>query len=89
MAVGTPLGDLARAASSRLDLAACVRQQLPGDLAAAVTTCNLQPDGTLMVTAASPEWAARLRFEGDGILTGCRGAWPKAARIRFRVGTTP
>ena len=87
IALSTPLGALAKAASSRLDLADCVRQQLAGELAAAVTTCNLRPDGTLVVTAVSPEWAARLRFEAGGILAGCRPHWPAAARVRFRVGT--
>lgn len=87
LALSSPLGALAKAASSRLDLADCVRKQLPGELAAAVATCNLRPDGTLVVTAASPEWAARLRFEADGILAGCRPRWPEAARVRFRVGT--
>ncbi|MDH5254452.1 MAG: DUF721 domain-containing protein, partial [Gammaproteobacteria bacterium] len=86
MALSSPLGDLAKAASSRVDLADCVRKQLPGELAAAVSACNLRPDGTLVVTAASPEWAARLRFEADGILAGCRPRWPEAARVRFRVG---
>lgn len=86
MALSSPLGALARAASSRLDLADCVRKQLPGELAAAVSACNLRPDGTLVVTAASPEWAARLRFEADGILAGCRPQWPGAARVQFRVG---
>ncbi len=81
------LGALARAASSRLDLADCARRQLPEALAPAVVSCNLRPDGTLVVTAASPEWAARLRFEADGILSGCRRDWPAAARVRFRVGT--
>lgn len=83
----SPLGALARAASSRLDLADCVRKQLPADLATAIVTCNLRPDGTLVVTAASPEWAARLRFEADRILSGCRADWPAAGRVRFRVGT--
>ncbi len=87
LAASTPLGNLARAASARLDLADCVRQQLPAGLAGAVSSCNLRPDGTLVVTAASPDWAARLRFEGDGILAGCRPHWPEAARVRFRVGT--
>lgn len=81
------LGALARAASSRLDLADCARQQLPEQLADAIVSCNLRPDGTLVVTAASPEWAARLRFEADAILSGCRGNWPAAARVQFRVGT--
>jgi hypothetical protein len=83
----SPLGALARAASSRLDLAECVRRHLPPELAAAVAACNLRPDGTLVVTAGSSEWAARLRFEAGGILSGCRTDWPTAARVRFRVGT--
>lgn len=87
MAPGSPLGNLARAASSQLELANCVRQQLPVELASAVAACNLRPDGTLVVTAASPEWASRLRFEADGILSACRPNWPEAARVRFRVGT--
>jgi hypothetical protein len=89
LAGNSALGALAKAASSRLDLADTVRQQLPADLAAAITACNLRPDGTLMVTAASPEWASRLRFEADGILAGCRPLWPAAARVKFRVGTDP
>ncbi len=87
MALSSPLGVLAKAASSRLELADCIRKQLPVELAAAVTACNLRPDGTLVIMAASPEWAARLRFEAEGILAGCRPQWPEAARVRFRVGT--
>jgi len=84
----SPLGALARAASSRLDLVDCARRQLPAELASAIVACNLRPDGTLVVTATSSEWAARLRYEADGILSGCQGNWPAAARVRFRVGTT-
>lgn len=89
LASDSALGALAKAASRRLDLADAVRDQLPADLASAVTSCNLRPEGTLVVTAASPEWAARLRFEGDRILSGCRARWPDAARVRVRVGTDP
>jgi len=89
IALNSPLQALAKAADSRLELADCVRRQVAGDLAAAVTSCNLRPDGTLVVTAASPEWAARLRFESDRILAGCRTEWPEAARVRLRVGTEP
>ncbi len=87
LAANTPLGALARAASSRLDLADSVRQQLSPTLAAAVSNCNLRGDGTLVVSATSSEWAARLRFEADGILAGCRRDWPAAARVVFRVGS--
>lgn len=80
------LGQLARAADRQIELADCVRRQLPVDLAGAVTACNLRPDGTLVVTTAGPEWASRLRFEGGTILAGCRKGWPAAARVQVRVG---
>ena len=83
----TALSALARAAGSRVDLADQIRGQLPPTLAAAVTACNLRPDGTLVVTTSSSEWAARLRFEAESVLAGCRVDWPAAARVRFRVGT--
>jgi len=83
----TALSALAKAAGSRVDLTDQVRGQLASALASAVTACNLRPDGTLVVTTSSSEWAARLRFEADVILAGCRVHWPAAARVRFRVGT--
>lgn len=83
----SPLGDLARAASHRLVLTDTVRQLLPPALAAGIAGCNLRADGTLWITATSPVWAARLRFEGDGILSGCRTHWPATARVRFRTST--
>jgi hypothetical protein len=86
IAANSPLGALARAASSRLELADRVRKELPPTLSAAITACNLRADGTLVVTAASPEWAARLRFEADGILAACRKDWPAVTRVRFRTG---
>ena len=89
IAANSPLGALARAASSRLELADCVRRQLPPAIAAAITTCNLRADGTLVVTVLSPEWAARLRFETSAILEGCRKDWPAASRVQCRTGTGP
>ena len=86
-AAASPLGALARAAASRLVLADEIRRNLPPELAGAVVSCNLRPDGTLVVTASSPDWAARLRFEADGMLAGCRAGWPAATRVRVRVGT--
>ena len=89
IAANNPLGALARAASSRLDLADCVRSLLPPTQAAAVTACNLRADGTLVVTVGSPEWAARLRFETSVILEGCRKSWPAATSVHVRTGTGP
>ncbi len=82
---GTALGRLAAEADSRMDLVVRIRALLPEELRAGVAACNLREDGTLVVLAPSPEWAARLRFEGETLLAGCRSFRPEAARLRLRV----
>lgn len=86
LATDSALKQLARTAGRQIELAECVRQQLPADLAGIIVACNLRADGTLVVTATSPEWASRLRFEAGTILAGCRPSWPAAARVQVRVG---
>ncbi|MBM4221895.1 MAG: DUF721 domain-containing protein [Gammaproteobacteria bacterium] len=81
------LGALAEAAAQHVDLATQVRAVLGEPLGSGVSACNLRPDGSLVVTAASPEWAARLRFEAGTILEACRSRFPAASRVRVRVGT--
>ncbi len=86
LATDSTLKQLARTASRQIEVAECVRQQLPADLAGAIAACNLRADGTLVITATSPAWASRLRFEAGAILAGCRPSWPAAARVQVRVG---
>ena len=81
------LGALAEAAERHLDLATQVRIALGEPLGSGVSACNLRPDGTLIVTATSPERAARLRFEAEAILSACRKQFPAASRVKVRVGT--
>jgi hypothetical protein len=69
-----------------VDLAAALRSALPADLAAALRSASLADDGTLVVTTASPVWAARLRFHGETLLATCRARHPAVARVRIRVG---
>ena len=45
------------------------------------------PERTLIVTAANPERAARLRFEAETILGACRKGFPAASRVKVRTGT--
>lgn len=89
LAPGTALGRLAAEAGSRTDLAVQVRALLPEALRAGMAGCNLRPDGTLVVLATSPDWAARLRFEGDRILAACRSIRPGVLGIKMRVGMEP
>ncbi len=81
------LGALATAAERHIDLATLVRTALGEPLGQYVSACNLRPDGTVVVTAANPEWAARLRFEAETVLSTCRSQFPAASRVRVRVGT--
>jgi hypothetical protein len=76
---------LARAAAATEDLAATLRAALPADLASALSAATLREDGTLVILAASPAWATRLRFEGEALLARCRERHPGAERIRVRV----
>jgi hypothetical protein len=84
---GSPLGGLARAAAGRVELLDLLRGRLPADLQACLVGCNVRDDGTLVLTASSPAWAARLRFESAGLLACCRERYPGAARVRVRSAT--
>ncbi len=80
-----PLADLARRAAGAEELAAALRASLGPELAAELRAAHLRPDGTLVILAASPAWAARLRFEAQALLARCRERHPQAARVRVRV----
>jgi hypothetical protein len=82
---GSPLEDLARRAAATEDLAALMRAALTPDLAAELRSASLREDGTVVILAASPAWAARLRFEAQLLLATCREKFPAAARVRVRV----
>jgi hypothetical protein len=87
---GSAVGDLARKAAATEDLAGALRRALAPELAAELRSASLRDDGTLVVLAASPAWAARLRFEEPALLACCRGSHPAVARLRVRVaGAAP
>lgn len=79
---------LADEAVRRVTLAEHMRHELPADLASGVLGCNVREDGTLVVVAASPEWASRLRFESDRLLRICRGREPDVHRVKLRVANS-
>ena len=87
-APGGAVGRLASAAAGRLALGDHLRSSIDPALAARLIGANLRDDGTLVVLAASPEWAARLRFESSRLLAACREQHPGAARVRVRVSQT-
>jgi hypothetical protein len=85
---GSPVQQLASEASAAMGLAQVLRSVLPPDLGDALRSASLH-DGTVVITAASPVWAARLRFESSALLAACRARFPAAERVKVRVGGSP
>ncbi len=79
------LSQLAAEATRRLELTDRLRSALSPDTATRMTGCNLRDDGTLVVLATSSEWAARLRFESETLLSVCREIHPGTTKVRIRV----
>ncbi len=67
------------------DLAAALAAALPADQAAGVVAANVRDDGELVVIAASPAWASRLRYETAALLEAARAAGIAASSCRIRV----
>ena len=84
---GSGFAQLADAARLRADLGDYLRNNLDPELSGGVVHCNIRDDDTLTVTAASPEWAARLRFEGQKIIGLCRKRGMTVRNIKVRVGS--
>jgi len=82
---GSPLNELARQAAGWEDLAAALRAVLPPEWSPELRSASVSDDGTLVVLAGSPVWAARLRFEGEKLLARGRELQPAAKRIKVRV----
>ncbi|MDX1516526.1 MAG: DciA family protein [Woeseiaceae bacterium] len=66
-------------------LAGTLAAALPADDRQALVAANLRADGELVVIAASPAWAARLRFEAAALLDAARQAGHPAERLTVRV----
>lgn len=86
--IGSPqsaLGRLAETARQKLALGEHIRNGMPPDLAPELLHCSLDDSGTLIVRTSSPEWAARLRFENEKLLTLSREVHPETTSVKIRV----
>jgi hypothetical protein len=81
------LGHIADQARLREDLGDYLRKHLPDDLVAGFMHCSLQDESTLIVVAASPEWASRLRFEAHHFMRLCAEQGTPIDAVKVRVGT--
>jgi hypothetical protein len=82
---GSALHDLAKQAETAMGLAAALRAGLPPEMSAELRSASLRDDGTLVVLASSPAWAARLRFERETLLARCHALHPQVRRVTVRV----
>ena len=79
------LGDLVRRAREMGELTGILAGALPAEHAQGVVAANVREDGELVVIAASPAWASRLRYEADTLLKAAQEAGIKAHTCRIRV----
>ncbi len=81
---GGELGDIVRRAREMGELTHVLSKALPAEYAGAIVAANLREDGDLVIIAASPAWASRLRYEAETLLEAARGAGlrPNACRVR-------
>ncbi len=81
-------GDLARIvrrAREMDELTSALAGALPADQAVGLVAANLREDGELVVIAASPAWATRLRYEADILLGAARSLGLDAHTCKIRV----
>lgn len=85
---GGGLGDIVRHARDMGALVRQLQQALPADVAPQVLAANIRDDGELVVLAASPAWAAKLRFEADTLMAAARqgGAGVTSCKVRVSRG---
>ena len=79
------LSGLAEAARVRAELSDYLRKHLDPSVAPGLIHCNIRDDQTLVVLAASPAWAARLRFEAGQLMALCKQCGVEASAVKVRV----
>jgi hypothetical protein len=79
------LGNLAGEARRRSTLSEHLRKGLADPLGTNLVHCNINSENTITLLAASPEWAARLRYEAPAILELAQQIEPKVMQVKVRV----
>ena len=82
---GDPLQKLVQRSRNMSHLAQILRAALPADAAPHLSAANLRDDGELVLICSSSSWAARLRFESEGLLKAARDAGLQAATCSVKV----
>ena len=79
------LGDIVRRAREMGELTDVLARALPAEQRHGIVAANLRESGELVVIAATPAWASRLRYEADALLDAARESGVKAHTCRVRV----
>jgi hypothetical protein len=79
------LGDIIRHARDMGELVGQLQAALPDDMSGCIRAANIRDNGELVVLAASPAWAAKLRFEADVLLTAANAAGAEATSCSVKV----
>ena len=79
------LGDIIRHARDMGELVGLLQAALPDDMSGCIRAANIRDNGELVVLAASPAWAAKLRFEADVLLTAANAAGAAATSCSVKV----
>ena len=82
---GGELGDIVRRAKAMGELTEAITGALPDEFAGSVLAASLREGGELVVLAASPAWAAKLRFEADRMVAIARDSGADVQSCRVRV----
>ena len=79
------LAGVVRRAHAMGELTHSLCGSLPDEYAGAIAAANIRDDGSLVVIAASPAWASRLRYESETMLEAARAAGKTVNRCLVRV----
>jgi len=79
------LGAIVRHAQDMSELVQSLQRSLPADMAESIRAANIRDSGELVVLAASPAWAAKLRFEADGLKAAAEASGANVTCCTVRV----
>ncbi len=79
------LGDIVRRAREMGELTDVLARALPPGEAQGIVAANVRESGELIVIAATPAWASRLRYETEVMLQAARESGIDAQVCRVRV----
>jgi len=79
------LGDIIRHARDMGELVGQLQEALPDDMTDCIRAANIRDNGELVILAASPAWAAKLRFEAEALLAAANAAGASARTCTVKV----